>query len=569
MIIPDDQRKIIQLAKEMTDVSNASLLHRMGAYETYAKYIENGNNSDQQSLANMLFSHNDRLASHLFCPTDARFGVEFEYEHPRTVLLQAEQVGRLLTRAFNRKNFDLSFAGGVRLALDYGTSFVKITGKTEKFEHNGKEMTRIRSASARIIPPWLMGIENEGKNGLENQEFITETVYCSEWDVKRRIAHLPDRDKLWKRIRSHSNKTEGPGLPQSFVQLLSASTINLNTSGTSTTPGGIVQISGDGSSASTRPQSTQDLYPMREIQVWDDDTADYTMIQYIEPDILIAPVSYLKRVNAFCPECQPYLLIQPNEVAGYFWGRAEIIDLMQLQGALSETMSDLRRLIGVQYDKRLAFEGFDGDPQELYEDFMSAGYVNGRAGAKVSDLTPKVPAEAVTYIKVILDLMNDVGGFGNILSGQGEAGVRAGNHAQTLLKTASPRLRDRSLIVERQFAAFGDRYLSYMEAKDESLYYTDADKPDETSFLLSQIPEDRHVMVDSHSSSPIYENDHLQLVAFALKSQMIDPPRAIKMINGFPDKDEALREARERAEAQAKMIQEHPELLSKGRPARK
>ena len=140
--------------------------------------------------------------------------------------------------------------------------------------------------------------------------------------------------------------------------------------------------------------------------------------------------------------------------------------------------------------------------------------------------------EALQYISTLTNMMDEVAGFGNILSGSGEAGVRAGNHAQTLLKTASPRLRDRSLIVERQYAAHGDTILHYMEAKDGQEYYFDPDKPEESSFLLSQIPEDRRVVVDSHSTSPVYENDNIQLTTFLFTSA-IQPtgsrnvPRAI------------------------------------------
>ncbi len=563
MHIPRDERKLIQLAQTQVEICGVSAGNRGAAYKSYSQYIETGRGQGGASLANTLHAHEDRLASHLFCPTDARFMIDFENEYPKEILLQAQKVARIVTRAFGRRNFDLTFAEAVQQSLDYGASIIKLTGKSEIMTIGDKQISHIKNASAQVVPPWRMGVENEGRNDLVEQECIMETVYLNKYDVWRRIRHLPEADKLYKRIMSQSNKNGGPTMPSSFVQVLSTSQLEIPPNASNPPgPGGIIQIAGDPNFATVGPQTLEDQFEMYELWVKDDDRGDWLMIQIIAPDILISP--RYKYTNEFCEGLLPYIMVQPNIVPGYFWGRSEVVDLIGLQAALSETMDDFRKLIGLQYDQRLSFEGFDGDMQEMYEDFKSAGWVAGRQGAKVSDLTPKLPAGALEYIKLLRTTMEDVSGFGNILSGQGESGVRAGNHAQTLMKTASPRLRDRSLIVERQYATFGDRYLSYMEAKDGTQYHYDPADPENTSFLLEQIPDDRRVQVDSHSSSPIYENDHLQTTAFALKSDLIDGARAIDMLN-LPDKDEAKREWRERAAAKQKLIEEHPELLTKAK----
>jgi hypothetical protein len=567
MRIPKDERGLIKLAQELIEVCGVSQGSRGAAYQSYSQLIETGRAQGGLSLTNTLFSHIDRLSSHLYCPTEARFAIDFQNVYDQATLLQADQVARILTRAFSLNNFDLAFAGGVSLALGMGSAFLKITGKTERITIGDKSITHIKSAGARIVPPWLMGVENEARNGLAEQEAILETVYLNKHDVWRRIAHLPDAEKLYKRILAQSNKSSGPGMPSSYVQVLSTSNLNISPQGSQPqSPGGIVQMTGDPNYSTVGPQVLSEMIQMWELWVWDDDRNDYLMIQMIAPDVLIAPRH--KRINEFCDDTLPYVLIQPNEVSGYFWGRSEIIDVIGLQGALTETMDDFRRLIGVQYDKRLAFEGFDGDPQELYDDFRSAGFVSGRAGSKVTDLTPSLPPGALEYIKLIRTMMEDISGFGNILSGQGEAGVRAGNHAETLVKTASPRLRDRSLVVERQYATFGDTYLHYLEAKDGNQYYTDPEKPEESAFLLDQLPDDRRVMVDSHSSSPIYENDHNSRVAFGLKMGLIQGDDAIDMLN-FPNRDELKRKWKKQQDAQAALIKEHPELLAKGGGRRK
>jgi hypothetical protein len=141
--------------------------------------------------------------------------------------------------------------------------------------------------------------------------------------------------------------------------------------------------------------------------------------------------------------------------------------------------------------------------------------------------------------------------------------VRAGVHADTLLKTGSPRLRDRSLLIERQCAAAADDTLAIVQAKDATVYWTDADKG-ETDFLLSQLPEDRQIAVDSHSSSPIYHDDHAQLIAWGVKSGVLGPEDAIEDLP-FPNKDQKLRRLKHRQEERQKLMVEHPEFFQHGR----
>jgi hypothetical protein len=264
----------------------------------------------------------------------------------------------------------------------------------------------------------------------------------------------------------------------------------------------------------------------------------------------------------------PYTLIQPNPVTGYLWGRPEITDLVAPQGMISQLAIDIQRLLGVQIDKVLAFIG-DGIPDEKYDQFRAAGYFNMGPGSDVKDLTPKFPAEAIPVLELVMKVMDLISGFPGIMQGQGEQGVRAGSHANTLLKTASPRLRDRALMVERQCAAAADLRLAMMEAKDGRHYWTkgETDKErEETSFLLADLPEDRRVMVDSHSSSPIFADDHQQLVAFGLKAGFLDGEDAIEDLP-FANKDRKIQRLRKRqqsaaAEKQA-LLQKFPEAGEK------
>lgn len=512
MLLPTNKKDLLALAKDLVAICQVSQGQRSAAYRQYAQWVETGRQAGGLALGNLLYSHVDRLHSHLFSPSDLRFSIDFENPYKPETLAQAEQAGRVLTREWERRNIDTVFASGVRESLVYGACPIK-----QLVSGDGDGNIEI---SARLVMPWNFGVYNENVNEILDQECVLETVYLSRPEIWRRVQHLPDAEKIFTKITSNADRNSGTGSPTSFFHQV-LSTAALNTSGQNPAeniPGGLVSLTTSPNFAQLGPQVAAELYPFHELWVKDDKLNDWVTIQLCEPDILVSPL--LARKNLFVPGVLPYGMVRCNEVANYFWGRSELVDLMLLQQNLSVTMDDIKRLMGQQFDKLLAFTG-DGLTDELYGQFRAQGYANLGPNGSVQDLTPKMPAEAFSYIKLLMDMMEKAGGFSNILSGQGEAGVRAGNHADMLMKTASPRLRDRALIIERQCASFADMTLSIMEAKDSKAYWPEGHEEEGGEFLLSLIPEDRRVCVDSHSSSPIYQDDHKELLFAGLKAGFI------------------------------------------------
>jgi hypothetical protein len=238
--------------------------------------------------------------------------------------------------------------------------------------------------------------------------------------------------------------------------------------------------------------------------------------------------------------------------------------MIEPQGLLSAWCDDFRRLVGMQVDKLIGFTGETGITDELYAQFRLVGYLNLGAGADIKDVTPKIPSELLPAIKWLIETVNQLGGFPNIMQGQGEQGVRAGVHASTLLKTASPTLRDRALLVERQCAIMADLTLQIREAKDASHYWIKADQPikdvEDTKFLLSELPDDWRITVDSHSSSPIFSDENQQLVFGAHARGVVDAEYVIDNTN-LPNKEVAKLRLREKEKKQAELLAAHPELL--------
>ena len=556
MILPDNQKDLVARIKDIVEICHVSSSQRAAVARAQNMWIQSGRDNGQKALVNKLFAHNDRLASHLFSPSELRFILDFESYYPVEIINQGEMASRVLTREWERKDLDMTFGAGVGISLTYGSCIFK-----QKWGHAGVE--------GSLIMPWKFGVYREDINSLDEQEALCESGFMTTSDVWRQISHLPGADKLYERIISSARKEATDDVGSSyFHQVLSTNTLNTNLDSVTQRPGGIVSLTGDAMSSVSGPELDIDLIPFHELYIRNDDTEDYVTVLLIEPDILVMPWhkngKVLKFTNHFAPKTQPYSLIQANHVPGYVWGRSELTDLMEPQGLLAQWMEDIRRLMGLQFDKLLAFSGSEGISDEKYDQFRQGGYVDLGPGGSVNDITPALPPTAFQAVEMLNKFMDDVSGFGNIMSGQGEQGVRSGNHAESAIKMASPRLRDRSLLIERQCAAAADKTLSLLEEKDGRQYSTDPTAGHTSDFLLFDLPEDRRVTVDSHSSSPIFAEDHQSAIAFGLKAGFIGGDSAIELLP-LPQKDLLKQRYQKMQEQKVKMLEkaEHDPALAK------
>lgn len=556
MKVPTGQRELITFATDLIEECRVSVGMRASYCRLLNSITETGRYDGGKSLINLLFKHLDRTAAHLFSPVELKFSCGFTRPYPKGITDKGAAVGKLLTSDWKKTNTDVVFGRGVFEALKYGACILKqwpqVEGISEKPVYYKK-----------LIMPWQMGVYNEAENELNRQSAICETTRMTMPDIWRRIWHLPDAKKIYDRIKANSSKGNTIAEPQSFFhQVLSTSTLDTGVNGgTRTAPGGIIQLNSNPNFEVLGPQIAADTVEVHELWVQDQDLNDYTTIIMVEPDIVIAPL--FKKMNLLGVKGQqPYRLIQPNEVTNWIWGRSELIDILEPQQLLSIWADDIKRLFGLQIDKIMAFSGEDGITDERYGQFREAGYVNLAPNSKVTDLTPQMPPNAMEMLKFVIDIINNLAGFPDIMRGQGEAGVRAGTHASTLMKTASPTLRDRALLVERQCAVAADLTLAIKTAKDPLKYWVNGDSVETmeaTSFLLTDLPEDREVGVDSHSSSPIFSDESAQLVFQSHRAGIVSPEYVIDTLP-YPNKEVALAQLKQKEEASAK---EHAALMAK------
>ena len=559
--LPKDNRELLDVANTLIEQCRVSMGMRQAYYRLMNAIAETGRFDGTKSLINLLYSHLCRTASHLYSPVELKFTVDFDHPYPKNVLERASEVGKAVSRTWERNNVDSTFGRGVFESLKYGAAILKqwpqAEGEDDQFVLYDK-----------LVMPWQFGVFREDENRLDRQEVLLETVTLTLPELWRRIWHFDNADKLFAQIQTHAKAGTATDDPQSFFhQVLSTSQLNTGVQGmTRPVPGGIVQLNNDPNYAVMGPVIGAPVVQLHEL--WVKGKTDYVTVQVIEPDILIAPL--LKQANLLgVPRQHPYRLVQANEVTNWFWGRSELVDLIEPQALLSTWADDLRRLFGLQIDKILGFVGEGGIDDERYAQFRAAGYVNLPPGADIKDLTPKMPPEGIPMLKFVMDTINTIGAFPEIMQGKGEPGVRAGVHANTLLKTGSPTLRDRALLIERQAAGCADLTLQIMEAKDPSNYWTKFDTMEDTEktrFKLTDLPEDWRVTVDSHSSSPIFADEASQLIFAAAKLGYVTGEYVLDNMP-FPNKETAKAQLREKEKNQAafmaKIMKENPVVADK------
>ena len=549
LTVPTGERELISFAEDMIETCRVSVGQRSAYCRLLNAVTETGRTDGTRSLLNWLYWQLTSKSEHIFSPVELKFTLDFDRAYPKDIYEKAAVVGKQITRHWDRTNTDFMFGEGVFESLKYGASLLKQWPQVEGSDQHP-------SYYAKLVMPWQFGVYNEAENELDRQPCLVETTQLTMPEVWRRIYHLPDAKKLFDRISGHAQKGTSVSDPQSFFhQVLSTSQIQTGVQqATRPLPGGIVQLNNDPNYAIMGPQVATEVVNFHEI--WVQDYDDYTTIQFIEPNIVVAP--YGKKMNLLgVKNSQPYTLIQTNPVNNYFWGRSELVDLIEPQGLLAQWLEDARRLMGLQIDKFMGFIGEGGITEETYGSMRMAGFVNMQQGSQITDLTPKFPPELLPMLEFLKEQMMEIGGFPDIMRGKGEQGVRAGVHADTLLKTASPQLRGAALRAERQCAQAADLTLKMREAKDASRYWVKADTPQDvegTSFIIEDLPDDWRVVVDSHSSSPIFSDENTQLIVGSHKMGVVDGEYLLDNLP-FPDRDAAKSRLREKEKKQAEMFQ--------------
>jgi hypothetical protein len=588
MLLPKDSKELLDRALELKEQCFASQQQRVQAYQIWKNYLLTGSaDPGAPSLWNKLGAHADRLHSSLFSPAECRFMIEFGQRADRAWHKRQLALSRHLSKEFHASDVDLAFGEAVFWSLPYGAAFTKLGVKTalqttpeadtteqrswwrrgKRRPTNGKglvvdEQRQVfDSFDPYVVMPHSMGVLNEAVNGLDRQECIAQRIPITRFELARRLRYHPDGLEIMERVSQSMNtrtsdETDGYA-QQVIIGGVAPIALNATSTGTSSTNPFMY-----GPAATLSPKVLANIVWLNELWIIDDERGDYTTIQYVEPDVLIE--GGLIRRNIFVPGHHPYTLVQPNEMNGYFWGRSEFADLFNLQNQISDRLADIMRIESLQAAPPHAAMGFTGDVSAMKTALRSRNglMVSDMPSGKFESLAPEMPKDAYQNLQQLEKMFDELAGFPPIMMGQGEEGVRAGTHAQSLGRNASARIRDRALNVERQAGSQGTLCFDVMAAKDPTAYGLEENAED--AFILADVPADHGVTVDSHSSSPAFTEDSKNL-AFQLNRAGAVTPKGLLLMTNPPMVDQLLTMLDEKEQKEAQLIAQHPELLTKGK----
>lgn len=545
MKIPADSERLATWAKELIDECTVSVDRRRQQYSTLKQLFYTGSTTDTPSKHNRCYSHLDKLSAFLFAPSDVRFDLEFEGDDRREWADRTDAAARYLNRNFMRRKCDLTFSEGVLWSLVKGCTIAKIT-----WGSGG-------SLEPWIIQPEFFGVLREDIPSLDRQDAFVHTFYLTPAQFSRLLEGHPDKAEILAKATASARPSDSEVSGDSFSRpmVLSGSSdmpgILLPGQQSSDQRGAVQTITGpdmpmlaDGVAAN--------LIRIDDLWVVDDEREDYTTIRYVEPGLIVEG-KYRRRNLGDIKGSHPFTRICSSEVPNYFWGRSELSNIFENQKLLTRRVDNIDAIFNLIAKPPRAIRGFAGVTEDKAKLLLSPGglLLDSSPTGEVKDLAPAMPPGALEYINTLDGWFNEAAGFTAIMQGQGEPGVRAGSHADTLLRTSSPRLRTRALMIEKQVADFGETCFEMLREKDARVLLSGTAE----AFTLSQLPDDIQVNVDSHTSSPAFSGDNATMAMALRRVGAIDDESFIELMKP-PRQDRLVARSKERDAGQAKQMQE-------------
>lgn len=544
--IPDKDDKgspLEEWSKEIIDECMGSSQERGMVYTRAGQLYYQGTCDSRAAIYNKTKGHVDKLSGFLMQPTDVRFNITYDSSESDDVLDRAQLVGEKLTADFHITNSDVVFAEALTWSLVNGCTLLKGRPDSESFKF-------------APVHPQNFGVLSETMLNLHEQEAFCHVSFPTLSRLRTMLQEIehPREDDIIAQVL-HARPTERDEEPDTyFHQMVVGGLQPIGNEQSSPSASGIVNVFPV--PAPWKPQKKISR-TVRHCELWVRDRnrgGDYTTIQciYGNPCIIIEG-DVTRRNLSRVPDHSSFVKIQAQQTPGYFWGRSVIADVQMMQELLNKRLRDVKILWDRHVAAPQALSGFTSVTEEAYFKIISEGgfLADPNPNAKAAKIMDPPPEHYLEEIEFILKMFDEVGGFTPVMSGQGEPGVRAGVHAQTLVRSSSPRLIDQAARVERQLADAGYLGLRIQQAMDPYIYRTDKGQ----DFFLSQLPEGFQVTVDSHSASPAFAEDNRQVAIALARAGAIGPEDLIHLIHP-PSMQLLLANLRKREKQQAQAAQQ-------------
>lgn len=542
--IPSKDNHLTTWVKELIDECMASSQERGMIYTYAGQYYYQGTMDSRAALYNKTKPFIDKLAGFLMQPTDVRFQLVYDSGEEESVLDRSQLVAEKLSADYRQTDSDIIFAEAVVWGLINGCQLLKVLPDGD-------------SGTFKMAPvhPQNFGVLSETTLSLDEQEAFCHVSFPTKTKLRQMLQDHPRykeiMDKVGDEARVDRTDEEGTYFHQMVV--------------------GGLQPLGDVGDAPSSAAGIVNVFPVptpwrpqrafaptiKLCEVWirdRDRNEDWTTVQCIyghEPIIIEGDDT--RRNLSRVPGKSSFVKVQPQPTPGYFWGRSAIADVQMLQDVLNKRMRDIKIMWDRNVNAPQVFSGFTSVTEEQYYKIVNeGGFINDpNPNAKASKLLDPPPENYLEELEFLFKLFDEASGFSPIMSGQGESGVRAGVHAQTLVRTSSPHLIKQAATIERQLADTGFLAVRIMQAMDALIYTTETG----TEFTLGQLPTNFQVEVDSHSASPAFAEDNRQVAIALARAGAIDSEDLIHMLHP-PGAQLLLARLRQRQKAQAQAAEE-------------
>ena len=541
--IPKSTEDLQDWSREIADECMASEEERSGVYTRAIQYYYTGSNTSQAAIYNKCKSFIDKLAGFLMQPTDVRFQIGFDALEPEDVLERAMLEAEKLTADFRQTDSDVKFAEAVVWSLINGCQLLKVLPDGEAFK-------------IWPIHPSNFGVLSETTLDLNEQEAFCHVSYYTKSRLRSELQadHHPRVNEIMARIESAKEHDREEPESNYIHQMVVGGLQPLGNVGDTPNAAGIVNVFPV--PTPWRPQR-KFLETIKLCELWVRDreakhSGDYTTIKLVYPDIIIEGDDTRRNLSRV-PDRAPFVKIQAQPTPGYFWGRSILADVQMLQDVLNKRLIDLKTMWDRNAAAPYTLSGFSSVTEDQYFKLINEGgfLADPNPNAKAQKMVEPPPQGYMEELEFLWKMFDEASGFSPVMSGQGEPGVRAGVHAQTLVRTSSPRLIDQAARIERQLAEVGYLCLRIMQAQDPYIYTTDSG----IDFRLAQLPAPFQVVVDSHSASPAFAEDNRQLAIALARSGAIDSEDLIRMLHP-PGADMLLARLRQRKKQAAQAAQQ-------------
>ena len=574
------KRNLEKFVKELVDQCTVSQRTRIQRGQTYQNFALYGAEQPQgAAIFNKSWTYLGDLRSLMYSPATLRFNIS-DPDNPNVInMAKGRAASARLRTLYRRSETDTGLSQGTFWGLVKGKSFIKQDWKRGNL-------------SPTIVQPESMGVLNEGYDKLdEDMEAFTFSSLLTPYQFARLVWNRPNRDSLIRESKKFlSNQSrEDYSLTNASqpMQVVVGGLYPYQPVGQgSNTNRGIVDWLGS-PSPMIDTRVAQSMLRLDELWVWDDEREDWATFQLVGDKMLIFGDIFIANKMAWNPETgkearflkgeHPFPEICPNPVSNYFWGRSEVVNIMLLQYALNQRLNGINRLLRKQEDPPKKITGSAGVNQQVIARFNKPGgwWTDTNPNAKLEELVPTIPADLWNDFHEIERMFDEMGGLPPVARGKGEAGVRGAGHAETLIRMATPRLKDSSLLIERDVEGVAALSLDLGKAHSDKNLYAWVDEasaglieaPKEVPrglvppvagtvpvvFTLGDLDEDMTISVDSHSSSPAFQQEARQLLFDMLKVGALTPSDVVERAD-VSDPEGVLAEIGRREAAQAAEI---------------